>query len=65
MLFHLIIIFFTFFSLNLTAQNIDFYLALLEEGYKVYCIDETCKDIVDERIIFDPAPIEPVCWIDL
>ena len=40
-------------------------LALLEEGYTVYCIDDTCKEIVDERIKFVPAPIEPVFWIDL
>ena len=43
----------------------DLAKALLDEGYKVYCIDETCKDIVDERIKFTAAPIEPVCWIDL
>ena len=43
MLFHLIIIFFTFFSLNLTAQNIDFYLALLEEGK----IDEVKNNLSD------------------
>ena len=43
----------------------DLAVALIEEGYKVYCVDETCKDQVDERIIFDPAPMEEVCWIDL
>ena len=43
MLFHLIIIFFTFFSLNLTAQNIDFYLTLLEEGK----IDEVKNNLSD------------------
>ena len=47
------------------SRPYDLALALLEEGYKVYCIDETCKDIVDERIKFVAAPIEPVCWIDL
>ena len=47
------------------SRPYDLALALLEEGYKVYCIDETCKDIVDERIKFTAAPIEPVCWIDL
>tara|TARA_Y100001938_G_scaffold97516_1_gene133493 strand:+ start:1180 stop:2325 length:1146 start_codon:yes stop_codon:yes gene_type:complete len=43
----------------------DLAVALLDEGYKVYCIDETCKDLVDKRIEFTAAPIEPVCWIDL
>ena len=43
----------------------DLAVALLDEGYKVYCIDETCKDQVDKRIEFTAAPIEPVCWIDL
>ena len=43
----------------------DLAKALLDEGYKVYCIDETMKGYVDERILFTPAPIEPVCWIDL
>ncbi len=47
------------------SRPYDLALALLEEGYKVYCIDDTMKGQVDERIIFDPAPIEPVCWIDL
>ena len=47
------------------SRPYDLALALLEEGYKVYCIDETCKEIVDERIKFVPAPIEPVFWIDL
>ena len=43
----------------------DLAIALLDEGYEVYCIDETCKDWVDKRIKFTAAPIEPVCWIDL
>ena len=43
MFFHLIIIFFTFFPLNLKAQNIDFYLALLEEGK----IDEVKNNLSD------------------
>ncbi len=43
----------------------DLAVALIEEGYKVYCIDETCKDQVDERIVFTAAPMEEVCWIDL
>ena len=47
------------------SRPYDLALALLEEGYTVYCIDDTCKEIVDERIKFVPAPIEPVFWIDL
>ena len=47
------------------SRPYDLALALLEEGYKVYCIDDTMQGQVDERIIFDPAPMEPVCWIDL
>ena len=47
------------------SRPYDLALALLEEGYKVYCVDDTMKGKVDERIIFDPAPMEEVCWIDL
>ena len=47
------------------SRPYDLALALLEEGYKVYCVDDTMKGQVDERIIFDPAPLEPVCWVDL
>ena len=47
------------------SRPYDLALALLEEGYKVYCIDDTVKGQVDERIIFDPAPIEPCCYVDL
>ncbi len=43
----------------------DLAVALLDEGYKVLCMDDTCKDQWDKRIEFTPAPIEPVCWIDL
>ena len=43
----------------------DLAVALLDEGYKVYCMDEICKEQWDERIIFNPAPIEPCCYIDL
>ena len=39
--------------------------AFLNEGYKVYCIDDTMSSALDDRIIFDPGPIEKVCWIDL
>ena len=43
----------------------DLAVALLDEGYKVLCMDDTCKDQWDKRIEFTPAPIEKVCWIDL
>ena len=47
------------------SRPYDLALALLEEGYKVYCIDDTMQGQVDDRIVFTPAPIEPVCWVDL
>ena len=49
------------------SRQYDLALALLEEGYKVYCLDNTVEDYVDERIEFiaAPAPDEKVCWIDL
>ena len=47
------------------SRPYDLALALLEEGYKVYCLDDTCKEQWDERIEFNPAPIEPCCYIDL
>ena len=43
----------------------DLAVALLDEGYTVYSMDDTCKDQWDERIIFNPAPIEPCYYIDL
>ena len=43
----------------------DLAVSLLDEGYKVYCMDDTCKEQWDERIEFNPAPIEPCCYIDL
>ena len=47
------------------SRPYDLALSFLEEGYKVYCIDDTMKDQVDERIIFTAAPMKEVCWIDL
>ena len=47
------------------SQQYRLSLDLLEEGYKVYCIDETLKEQMDDRIVFDPAPLEQVCWVDL
>ena len=46
------------------SRPYDLALALLEEGYKVYCLDDTMKDQCDDRIIFK-SPTENVCWIDL
>jgi len=46
------------------SRPYDLALALLEEGYAVYCLDDTVKEQVDERIIFD-SPTEDVFWIDL
>ena len=40
-------------------------LDLLNEGCKVYCVDDTLKEQLDDRIIFTAAPIEDVYWIDL
>jgi len=47
------------------SQQYRLCLDLLNEGYTVYCIDDALKQQCDERIIFNPAPLEPVCWIDL
>ncbi len=46
------------------SRPYDLALALLEEGYKVYCLDDTVRDQCDDRIIFK-SPTENVCWIDL
>jgi hypothetical protein len=40
-------------------------LALLEEGYKIYCLDNTVEDYVDERIEFDVPEDQEVCLVDL
>ena len=48
------------------SRQYDLALALLEEGYTVYCMDDTVKDLVDDRIIFTaPQEDEKVCLVDL
>ena len=47
------------------SQQYRLCLDLLNEGCKVYCIDDTLKEQCDDRIIFTAAPIENVYWIDL
>ena len=47
------------------SRPYDLALELLRDGYKVYCLDDTCKDQIDDRIEFIAAPKEEVCWIDL
>ncbi len=47
------------------SRQYDLALRLLDEGYKVYCMDDTCKELVDDRIEFVGAPIEQVCWVNL
>jgi nucleotide sugar dehydrogenase len=47
------------------SQQYRLCIDLLNEGYTVYCMEDKDKDKLDDRIIFNPAPIEPVCWIDL
>ena len=46
------------------SRPYDLALALLEEGYKVYCLDLNVKDQADSRIIFE-KPKEEVHLIDL
>ena len=46
------------------SRPYDLALALLEEGYKVYCLDLNIQDQVDSRIIFE-KPKEEVHLIDL
>ena len=46
------------------SRQYDLALALLEEGYKIYCLDNTVEDYVDERIEFT-KPEEEVCLVDL
>ena len=46
------------------SRPYDLALALLEEGYKVYCLDDTVRDQVDDRIIFE-TPNEKTCMVDL
>ena len=47
------------------SQQYRLCLDLLNEGYTVYCIDDTLKGKCDERIIFNSSPTEQVCLIDL
>ena len=48
------------------SRQYDLALALLEEGYTVYCMDDTVKDLVDDRIIFTAPPEDQeVCLVDL
>ncbi len=47
------------------SRPYDLALELLRDGYRVCCIDDTCKDQIDNRIEFIAAPREEVCWIDL
>ncbi len=47
------------------SQQYRLCLDLLNEGYTVYCLDDTLKEQCDERIIFNPAPLEPFCVVDL
>ena len=46
------------------SRPYDLALQLLDEGYRVYCLDDTMKDEVDSRIVF-ATPTEEVCWVDL
>lgn len=46
------------------SQQYRLCLDLLDEGYKVYVVDETIKDNCDERIIWG-IPCEEVFWIEL
>ena len=47
------------------SQQYRLCLDLLNEGYTVYCIDDTLKEQLDDRIKFVTAPLEDVYWIDL
>jgi len=47
------------------SRQYDLALSFLNEGYEVYCIDNACKDLVDDRIKFVTTPTENVYWIDL
>ena len=47
------------------SRQYDLALSLLDEGYEVYCIDNACKDLVDDRIKFISTPMEDVFWIEL
>ena len=47
------------------SRQYDLALSLLEEGYKVYCLDDTVEDYVDERIEFAVPEDQEVCLVDL
>ena len=48
------------------SRPYDLALRLLDEGYKVYCIDVPMNlhSQIDDRILIG-TPEEEVCWIDL
>ena len=46
------------------SRPYDLALDLLNEGYRVYCLDDTIKERLDERIIFN-TPDEEVYSIDI
>tara|TARA_B100000214_G_scaffold8729_1_gene6378 strand:+ start:1160 stop:2293 length:1134 start_codon:yes stop_codon:yes gene_type:complete len=47
------------------SRPYDLAKILLNEGYSVYCIDDTMSSALDDRIKFVAAPKEDVYWIDL
>ena len=47
------------------SRPYDLAKILLDEGYGVYCIDDTMSSALDDRIQFVAAPREDVYWIDL
>ena len=47
------------------SRPYDLAKILLDEGYSVYCIDDTMSSALDDRIKFVAAPKEDVYWIDL
>ena len=47
------------------SRPYDLAKIFLDEGYKVYCIDDTMSSALDDRIQFVAAPREDVYWIDL
>ena len=46
------------------SRPYDLALELLDEGYNVYCLDDTIKERLDKRIIFN-TPDEEVYSIDI
>ena len=47
------------------SRPYDLAKIFLNEGYSVYCIDDTMSSALDDRIQFVAAPREDVYWIDL